>query len=99
MQKLVKKDKKRRRVVQLIEKERFAYGAILRNSNFFMLIRWNAFLKLKNLVQKNSAVCLTSRCLVSINRKRFNSLTTFSRHIFLKLIRSGLIVGMRKSSW
>lgn len=39
MQKLVKKDKKRRRVVQLIEKERFAYGAILRNSNFFMLIR------------------------------------------------------------
>lgn len=53
---------------------------------------------LKCLINKNSQVSLTNRCLEGVNRKRLNKLTTFSRHIFLKLIRSGLIVGMRKAS-
>ena len=38
-------------------------------------------------------------CLYSINKKKYNKLTNFSRHIFLKLIRSGQIHGMKKSSW
>jgi ribosomal protein S14 len=37
--------------------------------------------------------------LYSQNKKRFNKLTGFSRHIFLKKIRAGEINGFRKSSW
>jgi hypothetical protein len=41
---------------------------------------------------------MISKCLSSINKKRFNKLTTFSRHIFLKLIRQGVIAGIQKAS-
>jgi ribosomal protein S14 len=99
MQKLIEKDKKRRLTLKLIENQLFIFKSILKNFNFFTLVRWNAFLNLKRLIQKNSKVSLTNRCLEGVNRKRLNKLTTFSRHIFLKLIRSGSIIGMRKACW
>jgi ribosomal protein S14 len=98
MQKLLGKDKKRRRVIKLVENKRFILKSIFKNFNYFTLVRWNAFVKLKCLINKNSQISLTNRCLEGVNRKRLNKLTTFSRHIFLKLIRSGLIIGMRKAS-
>jgi len=99
MKKLIEKDKKLRRHIKLLENQYFILRSILKNFNFFVLIRWNAFLKLKILTTNNSKVSMTNRCLQSINKKRFNKLTAFSRHIFLKLIRSGHINGIRKSSW
>lgn len=99
MKKLLEKDKKRRVEIKVIEKQHFVLKAIVKNLNFFVLIRWNAFLKLKTLSSQNSTISLSNRCLYSINKKRFNKLTTFSRYIFLKLIRSGKISGMQKSSW
>lgn len=99
MKKLVKKDKKLRGKIKSIEKQNHILKLIFKNSNFFTLIRWNAYLKLKDLTKKNSSVALSHRCLISINKKRFNKLTVFSRHIFLKLIRSGNISGLQKSSW
>jgi ribosomal protein S14 len=99
MKKLLEKDKKLRYNIKLIENQHFILKSIFKNFNFFTLIRWNAFLKLKFLTKNNSKVSITSRCLQGINRKRFNKLTSFSRHIFLKLIRSGLITGMQKASW
>jgi ribosomal protein S14 len=62
-------------------------------------IRWNAHLNIKYLVGNNSKVSVVPRCVNTVNRKRFNKLTNFSRQTFLKLIRSGKISGMRKSSW
>lgn len=99
MKKLLEKDKKLRHQIKFIENKHFILKSIFKNFNFFTLIRWNAFLKLKNLTKHNSKVSISNRCLKGINRKRFNKLTTFSRHIFLKLIRSGLITGMQKASW
>jgi ribosomal protein S14 len=99
MRKLLEKDKNRRTQIKRIEKQHFVLKAIVKNLNFFVLIRWNAFLKLKTLNSQNSKISLTNRCLYSTNKKRFNKLTTFSRYIFLKLIRSGKISGMQKSSW
>jgi ribosomal protein S14 len=99
MKKLLEKDKKLRHQVKLIENQHFVLKSIFKNFNLFTLVRWNAFLKLKLLTKNNSKISITNRCLQGINRKRFNKLTTFSRHIFLKLVRSGLITGMRKSSW
>ena len=99
MKKLLKKDKKLRNKIKFIENQHFILKNISKNFNFFTLIRWNAFLKLKYLTKNNSKISVTNKCLQGINKKRFNKLTSFSRHVFLKLIRSGSISGMRKASW
>ena len=99
MKKLLEKDKKLRLLIKKVEKKIFILKSIFRNLNFFILIRWNSFLKLKILTKKNSHVSLSPRCLYSINKKRFNKLTPFSRHVFLKLIRSGQISSIQKASW
>lgn len=99
MKKLLEKDKVLRVKIKNAEKQHFILKSIFKNTNFFVLIRWKAFLKLKALGFENSTVSLASRCLQTINKKKFNKLTLFSRHVFLKLIRSGLISGMKKASW
>jgi len=99
MKKLLEKDKKTRLNLNTNEKTFLVLMSIFRNLNFLSLIRWNAFLKLKTLKQKSSAISLSNRCLNSFNKKRFNKLTNFSRNIFLKLIRSGHIYGFKRSSW
>lgn len=99
MKKLIERDKKLRHEIRKTEKQNYILKSIFKNGNFFTLIRWNAYLKLNNLTKKNSSIALSYRCLGSINKKRFNKLTVFSRHIFLKLIRSGNISGLQKSSW
>jgi|SRR6478672_5425535 len=99
MKKLKGKDKKIRFNFNNIEKQRFILKSIFNNLNFFVLVRWNAFLKLKGLTVGNFKVSITYRCLNSSNKKRFNKLTTFSRNTFLKLIRAGHISGMQKSTW
>lgn len=98
MKKLREKDKKIRTEFSKIEKQYFILKSIFHNFNFFVLIRWNSFLKLKHLTSGNSKISVTYRCLNNSNKKRFNKLTTFSRNTFLKLIRSGHISGMQKST-
>jgi ribosomal protein S14 len=99
MKKLIEKDKKLRLHIVKTENKHFILKSIIKNFNFFILIRWNAFLQLKTLTQKFSKISITNRCLNSINKKRFNKLTGFSRHVFLKTVREGSVNGIRKSSW
>lgn len=99
MKKLLAKDKKLRFKIKNVEKQQFILKSIFKNFNFFSLLRWKAFLKFKNLSKTNSKISITNRCVYTINKKRLNSSTSFSRHVFLKLIRSGKITGMQKSSW
>ena len=99
MKKLLQNDKKLRYNIKLTEMKQFILKSIFKNFNFFNLIKWNAFSNLKKFTKKSSKVSITNRCLISINKKRFNKLTVFSRHIFLKLLRSGSIHGVKKSSW
>jgi ribosomal protein S14 len=99
MKKLIEKDKKLRHNILDVENKLFILKLIMKNSNFFTLIRWKAFLKIKKLTENASNISLVNRCLLSANKKRFNKLTGFSRHIFLKIIRSGAIPGLKKSSW
>lgn len=99
MKKLIIKDKKLRDQIKKSETHHFILKSIFKNSNFFILIRWKAFTKLKSLGFNNSKISLSSKCLKTFNRKKFNKLTLFSRHVFLKLIRSGTITGMKKASW
>lgn len=99
MKKLLAKDQKLRLKLTKLEKQHLILKSIFQNLNFFTLIRWNAFVKLSRLSASGTKQSLSNRCLLSTNKKRFNKLTYFSRHIFLKLIRSGQITGLRKSSW
>lgn len=99
MKKLIAKDKKLRVKLNVQEKQHFILKTIFQNSNLFALIRWNAYVKLKESGEIGSKVSILSRCVYTINRKRFVSLAPFSRYVLLKLIRSGELSGIRKSSW
>ena len=99
VKKLLIKDNKSRLKISKNEIQYLILKSIFKNQNYFFLIRWNAFLKLDNLLLNNHKISVSNRCLATLNKKRFNKLTNFSRHIFLKLIRSGQIHGMKKSSW
>lgn len=99
MKKLLEKDKIRRKQISLSEIKSFVLKSIMKNFNYFNLLRWNAFLKLKLLTQNTSKISITNRCLFTINKKRLNKLTGFSRHVFLKTIRAGSVTGIKKSSW
>jgi ribosomal protein S14 len=99
MKKLLEKDKLLRFKNLELENRKIVLKSVFKNLNFFTLIRWNAFIKLQDLSSKSSKYAVINRCVYSINKKRFNKLTNFSRHIFLKLIRTGQIPGMKKSSW
>lgn len=99
MKKLFAKDRENRKTLKQLELERFVLKQISTNSNFLKTIRWNALYKLSNMSKKSSKTLLSNRCVQTINKKTFNKLTSFSRTVFLKLVKSGYISGMRKSSW
>ena len=99
MKKLIVKDKKLRFELKKQEKQYFILKTIYQNSNFFTLIRWNAFFQLKALSETSSKVSTQFRCLYTINRQRFHAFIPFSRYVFLKLVRAGKVSGFRKSSW
>lgn len=99
MQKLLISDKKLRLELKKQEKQCFILKLIFQNSNFLMLVRWNAYVFLKALSEINSKISTSFRCVYTINRKRFNNIAPFSRQILLKLIQLGKIYGLKKSSW
>lgn len=99
MKKLIQKDRKLRDTLVKNDSHIAVLKLIIKNFNFFTLIRWKAFLKLQSLTENVSNESIVNRCLLSVNRKRFNKLTGFSRQVFLKIIRAGEIPGIKKSSW
>lgn len=99
MKKLLIKDKNLRQNIKKINKKYFILKSIIKNKYFFKLIRYKAYLKLKNLSQLYSTVSVTNRCVESFSKKRFNKLTLFSRHVYMKLLQHGKIMGFQKSSW
>ena len=99
MKKLFAKDRKNRKIVKELELKRFILKQISTNSNFLKTTRWNALHKLSSLSSKSSKTVLSNRCVKTINKKTFHKFTNFSRTVFLKLIKSGYISNIRKSSW
>ena len=99
MKKLIEKDKHFRKTVFKAEKQHFVLKSIFKNSNFFVLIRWNSFIKLKTMQNNSYKTSLLNYCAQTNNRKRFNKLTKFSRYVFLKQLRFGKISGIQKSVW
>jgi ribosomal protein S14 len=99
MKKILIKDKKLRINIKKKELFFFILQSIGNNSNFSNLIKWKTIHKIEKLNFNTSKSMLTNRCVETINRKRHNKLTFYSRQLFLKLIRSGKIFGFQKTSW
>lgn len=98
MKKLFTKDKKNRQFTKQLEFKLFILKQISTNSNFIKTIRWNALYEL-NRSKKGSKTILSNRCVKTINKKTFHKFSSFSRIVFITLIKKGQISGMRKSSW
>lgn len=99
MRKLYAKDKKNRFSICKLELQRFILKHISTNSNLLKTVRWNAIDKLTHFPKVGSKTILSNRCVKTINKKSFHKFTNFSRILFLKLVKSGEICGIRKSSW
>lgn len=99
MKKLFTKDIRNRKSVKQLELEHFILKQIATNSNFLKTIRWNSLFMLSNLPKHSSKTVLSNRCIKTINKKTFHKFTNFSRVVFLRLVKTGCISGMRKSSW
>jgi ribosomal protein S14 len=98
MKKLFAKDRKNRQTAKQLELKHFVLKQISTNSNFIKTARWNALYVLAS-SKKGSKTILSNRCVKTINKKTFHKFTNLSRTVFLKLVKSGQISGMRKSSW
>lgn len=99
MKKIFAKDRKNRKLVRQLELKYFILKQISVNSNFLKTTRWKALYKLTNLSKESSKTVLSNRCIKTVNKKTFHKFTNFSRTVFLKLVKSGKISGIRKSSW
>ena len=98
MKKLFARDKENRKLVKRFELEHFVLKQISANSNFLKTTRWKALYKLSDF-KTGSKTVLSNRCVKTVNKKTFHKFTNFSRMVFLKLIKSGQISSIRKSSW
>jgi ribosomal protein S14 len=98
MKKLFRRDKVLRKNIKTINIKYFLLKLIITNKNIFILLRYNAYMFLKDMLKNNFIVSTSNRCVISYNKKRFNKQTFFSRSIFLKKIQHGEMVGYHKSS-
>lgn len=99
MKKLVRKDHINRNLLFINETKRFILKSVVKNSNFSVIIRWKAVLKIAEMLKGGSPTVFCNRCIITGRRKRINKFYSFSRIIFLKLARFGYFSGLKKSSW
>ena len=98
MKKLLEKDKKIRQKIKNFEKRKLILKSISNNLNFTNLVRFNALNSITKMQKQTSKVFISNRCVNTINKKKFNKLTKFSRIVFLKLARNKKIYGLNKTS-
>lgn len=99
MKKLLEKDKKIRKKNYHFDKKKFILKYISQNLNFFNLIRWKSNTNLYKLPIQSSKTFITNRCIKTVNKKKFNKLTNFSRMIFIKLMKLKQLNNTYKGSW
>lgn len=99
MKKLLEKDKKIRKTIFDLEKQKVILKSISQNFHFFNLTRWKSNLNSDLLPIKSSKTFKINRCIKTIHKKKFNKLTNFSRMTFLKLVKSKQLNSTYKSSW
>ena len=99
MKKQYSKDKRNRKYFKTYELDRFILGQIAENSNYLKTVQWNARNKIDDFNNLSSKVKIQNRCIQTVNKKVFHKFTRFSRTVFFKIAKLGLISCLRKSSW
>lgn len=99
MGKLNYKDKNNRIFLLNQEKQRFVLKSLIENKSFIKFTRWKVFLKLNNMLKRSSSIYYINRCIFTGRKKRIHKLYSFSRIMFLYLVRFGYLNGLKKSSW
>lgn len=99
MKKLNQKEKNNRAIVYEFEDVRIVLKSIVKNIKLINLTRWNAVLKLTTLPKKSIKTRLVNRCVLTGRKGKFTNSYKFSRLVFLRLLRSGNISGLKKSTW
>jgi len=100
MKKILERDKKIRKKLEKFDKKKLILKMILNNFNFFKLVRVDAKVKLNKIFFLSSSISrISNRCVETINKKKFNKLTNFSRMIFLRIVRNNDVCGVEKSTW
>jgi len=100
MKKQTQKDKKLRKSFNQQELNHVILKSIVKNENLSLLVKWNAVLKLSNFLGSQNKTRFVNRCVLTNRKAKFNLIfKKFSRLSFLLLARSGVIPGIKKSSW
>jgi len=99
MKKLVEKDKIKRNTVLEFETKRIILKSIIRNTNLLKKARWSANLELSDLFVNSSRSRLVNRCVLTGRKSKVRNSYHFSRLIFLRMAKNGLISGLKRSSW
>lgn len=99
MKKQVRKDKTNRNLLFLDETKRFLLKNIVKNNNLSVSIRWKAVLIIAKMLKGGSSTVVCNRCIFTGRRKRINKFYSFSRIMFLRLVRFGHLCSLKKSSW
>jgi len=87
MKHIVQKDKKNRILAFQTENIRFILNSIIKNKKILVSIRWNAILKLDNIIKNSSKNRYNKRCILTNRRKGIVGKFKISRLAFLKLSR------------
>jgi ribosomal protein S14 len=100
MQKQIQKDSNIRKLFTKQELISNILKNLIKNESFSLILKWNAVLKLSNLSINLNKTRFVNRCVLTKRKAKFNkTFKKFSRLSFLRLARSGCIVGLKKSSW
>jgi ribosomal protein S14 len=100
MKKQIQKDKKIRKLFNQKELNHLILKSIVKNENLSLIVKWNAISKLSNFSRNQNKTRFVNRCILTNRKAKFNRIfKKFSRLSFLCLARSGVIPGLKKSSW
>lgn len=78
----------------------FVLKSLIKNENLSLIIKWNAVIQLASFSKKLNKIRLVNRCVLTTRKAKFNrTFKKFSRLSFLRLARTGMVPGLKKSSW
>jgi ribosomal protein S14 len=99
MSNFIEKDKKRRNLVSKYELKRLEYQSIIRNIDLPVKIRSYYIHKLNNLNKNSCKIRIRNRCILTGRSRAVYRFCKISRIKLRELASSGLIAGIKKSSW
>ena len=77
----------------------FLVKILYKNKFINYFLKYNLLALFKYNFKKISVFIITNQCIITDNKKQFNKFSYYSRYIFFKKIRNGIIGGLIKYSW